>query len=296
MGGAVPVGHEGAAAGSALVPVVVEVTPAAAAAIRALGPDLGFFTSRRHPLASLSALRRPGLEVASPHLQLGRGLLRLLRAGGAPIDPGATDLMTLLGPRHLATTFAGPSPVTLLLLRQGAGAAAEVERSGGVRVVFRDSGSGKLLGGPAIDSAAAAPGRAVTLAAVAGPVPAAAELMTSFGPVRKVEAADQARQRHFETSAGATVETRRPRPGHHFVTLHVARDFSRGVGTVSFLYGSGIIVQPAYDRLQIEAGGKKLRPAAVFDEGPTLELAYEIPVAAARLFLIDGEARLPLGM
>jgi hypothetical protein len=113
--------------------------------------------------------------------------------------------------------------------------------------------------------------------------------------VVKVVRTDKARQRHFQPIA-VTVETRTPRPGYQFVTLHITRDFSRGVGTVSFLYGSGVIVQPDYDRLLIDAGGKKLRPAAVFDEGPTLELAYEIPATAQRTFLIDGDARLPLAM
>jgi hypothetical protein len=262
--------------------VVLEASPAVAAAVRGLGPGVGFYTSSRHPLVSLAALRRPGLEIASPHLQLGRGVLGLLRAAGAPIDPGATALMTLLGERQLAGVFAGASPVELLLLREGDGGGAEaIEKAGGRRVLFRETASGKTLGAPGPTN---------------GPAksePAPAGVQTSFGPLVKAERTDKARQRQFEPTE-VKVEIRTPHARHQFVKLNIARDFSRGLGTVSFLFGSGIIVEANYDQLQIEADGKRVRPAAVFDAGPNLELAYEVPATAKRVLLIDGDARLPL--
>jgi hypothetical protein len=262
--------------------VVLEVTPAVAAAVRGVGAGVGFYTSRRRPLGSLAALRRPGQEIASPHLQLGRPVLALLRAAGAPIDPGATELMTLLGERQLRGVFAGASPVELLLVREGEGGGAEaIEKAGGRRVVFHDVASGKTWGLPTNDPVAP---KAAT------PAPG---VETSFGPLLKAERADKARQRQFDT-AEVKVQTRTPRARHQFVKLNIARDFSRGLGTVSFLYGSGIIVEPRFDRLQIEADGKRVGPTAVFDAGPNLELAYEVPAAARRVFLIDGDARLPL--
>jgi hypothetical protein len=262
--------------------LVLEVSPAVAAAVRGLGPGVGFYTSSRHPLVSLAALRRPGIEIASPHLQLGRGVLGLLRAAGAPIDPGATALMTLLGERQLAGVFAGASPVELLLLREGDGSGAEaIEKAGGRRVLFRETASGKTLGAPGPTNGAAKP------------EPPPAGLQTSFGPLVKAERTDKARQRQFEPTE-VKVEIRTPHARHQFVKLNIARDFSRGLGTVSFLFGSGIIVEANYDQLQIEADGKRVRPAAVFDAGPNLELAYEVPATAKRVLLIDGDARLPL--
>jgi hypothetical protein len=288
----------GAASGAGgAAPRVIDAAPAVAAAVRGLGADVAFYTNRRRPLASLAALRDPGRQVASPHLQLGRGVLALLRAGGAPIDPGATALMTLLGERQLSTVFAATSPVELLLVREGmGGGAAAIEKAGGQRVIFRDTASGKMLAAPGTAAApnsslAATPARAAS-AASATPS-ATAGLQTSFGSLVKVERTDKARQRHFEPNE-VKVEARTPRAGHQFVKLHITRDFSRGLGTVSFLYGSGIIVESSYDRLKIEADGKRLGPAAVFDEGPTLELAYEVPSGAKRVSLIDGDARLPL--
>jgi hypothetical protein len=282
VGAARPVAARGKIAGREDGAVVLEASPAVAAAVRGLGPGVGFYTSSRHPLVSLAAVRRPGLEVASPHLQLGRGVLGLLRAGGAPIDPGATALMTLLGERQLAGVFGGASPVELLLLREGDGGGAEaIEKAGGRRVLFRETASGKMLGAPGPTNGPAKP------------EPPPAGLQTSFGPLLKAERTDKARQRQFEPTE-VKVEIRTPHARHQFVKLNIARDFSRGLGTVSFLYGSGIIVEANYDRLQIEADGKRLRPAAVFDAGPNLELAYEVPATAKRLLLIDGDARLPL--
>jgi hypothetical protein len=266
--------------------MVLDVGPAVAAAVRGLGPDLAFYTRRQHPLTSIAGLRNPGVEIASPHLQLGRGVLALLRAGNAPIDPGATDLMTLLSEHQVAGVFAGQSPVVLLLLRDAA-AGDRVDKAGGLRVVFRDVSTGKLLG-----AAARAPGQSAMLTAVA---PSASAVVTSFGPLQKAERASTARQRHFDPVA-TTVESRAAGKGHQFVVLHIRRDFSRGAGTVSFLYGSGIVFQPHFAELQLEAGGQKLRPAAVFDEGPTLELAYEIPSGSKSLTLIDGDARTPLAI
>jgi hypothetical protein len=277
-------------------PRMIDVAPAVAAAVRGLGADVAFYTNRRRPLASLAALRDPGRQVASPHLQLGRGVLALLRAGGAPIDPGATALMTLLGERQLSSVFAAASPVELLLVREGmGGGVAAIEKAGGQRVIFRDTATGKMLAAPAPNSSLPATGApaASAASATAATPRAAAGLQTSFGPLVKVERTDKARQRHFEPTE-VKVEARTPRAGHLFVKLHITRDFSRGLGTVSFLYGSGIIVESSYDRLKIEADGKRLGPAAVFDEGPTLELAYEVPSGAKRVSLIDGDARLPL--
>ena len=257
--------------------------------MRALGEQVGFFTSRKRPLRTLAGLTQPGAQVASAHLDLGRGVLTLLQAAAAPIDPAATALMTLLGPRHLSTVFAARSPVQLLLVRETAGlpGARQLEQAGAVRVVFRDSASGQLLGAPIPDGQSASAPPPAT-------VPGGAT-DTSFGRLLRVERASHARQRHF-APAKIDIETRQARPGHGLVRLHIERDFGRGVGTVSFLYGSGVIVEADFARLQIEADGHRLRPMAVFDEGATLELAYEVRGRGKQLFLIDGDARLPLAL
>jgi hypothetical protein len=76
--------------------------------------------------------------------------------------------------------------------------------------------------------------------------------------------------------------------------VHIARDFGAGLGQVSFLFGSGIILEPDFSPLKVVAGGRRFPPAGSYPEGPTLELVYEIPAAARDLRLEDGAASWPL--
>jgi hypothetical protein len=249
--------------------VEIEATPAQLNAVRAMGGDVVFFTSARQPLRRLSDLRQPQREVASPHLGLARGLMGLLRAGGVPLDPSAAELMTLVGVHHLPRIFAGG--VRLVMVR-----AAEAPLvAGGVPLVFRGPG-GEVVG--AVD--------ANTKAAPAGD-----PRDTSFGPVVSAQRGATARARKTDQIA---VETLSARPGQQFLVVTIARDFGRGAGAVSFLYGSGIIVEPAFERLQLEVGGRRLPPRAINANGLTLELGYEIPAGAKGARLVDGEARVDL--
>lgn len=226
------------------------------------------------------------------------------RAAAVPIDPDAADLMTLVGPRQLAEIFAGQSPVRLLVVRlpsDKAAADAEVatiERAGGIRLRVGERGR------VAVEREARADGvdrksdgkalrLALTDARAATSAVAADEKTTSFGSLRSVDRGPTARARRFEATH-VSVASKVARAGHDFVTLHIDRNLAIGVGRVSFLYGSGIIFEPSFERLVIEADGKRVAPTAIFDEGRTLQLSYEVPVGARRFVLIDGDARVPL--
>jgi hypothetical protein len=270
--------HAGSARAAA--PVELEAAPAVLSAARALGADVRFFTSARHPLRRLSELTEPQKQIASPHLGLARGLMGLLRAGGARLDPNAAELMTLVGERHLSRVFTGST--RLVLVR--ASEAALVVKAGGVPVVFR--GPGGVVGADEPAKASAATPTAVAPAA-------SAATSTSFGDLVSARLAPSAHSRHADTGK---IDTLPARSGQQFLVLTIARDFGRGVGAVSFLYGSGIIIEPAFDQLVIEADGKRLTPRAVNAAGLTVELGYELPATAKKLTLIDGDVRAPLSL
>ena len=81
------------------------------------------------------------------------------------------------------------------------------------------------------------------------------------------------------------------------MVLHIDRDSSAGLGTVSYLFGMGVLVKPAFDRLTVTDGrGRRFPLAATFAEGRTLELGYQVPAGAnTGLTLKDGDQRVPLG-
>ena len=290
---AAAVAEAGKSAGGA---VVLEVDRRVEGAVRGLGKDVRFFTARARPLRKLGDIARPGVEVGSADLELARGVMALLRAGGVGFDGGAFEVMTLVSDNHLPSLFGRGSTLRLVVLRgRPDGAEAAILRGGGVPLVFRTPGSAALF-----------PGTAGTASPEAVRVPpageAGAEVRTSFGPVRRVQRSQTARQRTFLTSdqggagdkVGARIEEKRARAGHTFVVLHIARDFAAGAGKVSFLFGSGVILAPDFGQVQLLDGSKRFRPAAVHADGATLELAYEVPAAARTLRLQDGDRTWPL--
>jgi hypothetical protein len=270
------------AAGSAAAPpLILEVGPAELAALQALGPDIRVFTSRTRPLRKLADIRDPGVEVGSADLELARDVMSLLRAGGVRFAGGAYDIMTLAGDNHLPSLFTRRKSLRLFLLRARPDGAEQViaQRGGGAPVVLQAPGGATTT--PAVLPA----GRSARGAPTAP--------RTSFGPLQRVERAAAARHRTWQR-AGAAVEQKPARPGHQMVVVHIRRDFSLGVGKVAFLFGSGVVVDPDFSQLVVLAGGRRHTPAAVFADGPTLELAYELPAGARNLILEDGDLRLPL--
>jgi hypothetical protein len=265
-------------------PVVLEVSPAVISAARALGPRASFFTARAQPLASLGELVDPVTQVGTGDVAGAKELQALLRAGGAKkIAGGAVDLMQLVSAHHLSSLFRDRPRLRFFVIqaRDDGREQAIADTGGGVRVLLRGPGEGPPLG-------VAESKRAAALER--GP------FVTSFGPLVGAELSAHARHRHFDAREGARSEPRSPQPGHTFLVLHLDRDFRTGVGLVSFLFGSGIIVTPAFDQLRVVDAARKSFPlAAVWAEGRTVELAYEIPGEARGLILSDGDAEVPLG-
>ncbi len=265
---------------------------------RALGQlgEVVFFTSPGRPLRGLD-LRQPAREIASPHLGIARSLLTVLRAAEAPIDPGATELFTLTAPRHLRRLFSGARVPSLLIIEPTAypDEVAALDEARAERLCFVAAESGAILPAARRTSAASKPGVGAQ-GARAAKTPAPAD-DTSFGRLTSI--ARKPTARHRATDLGVVkVQPRAAGPGKEWLILSIDRDFGRGLGTVSFLYGSGVIVTPDWSGLVVEAeigtAAQKVRPGAVFDEGLTLELGYEIPRGARRLALVDGDVRLPL--
>jgi hypothetical protein len=264
-------------------PAVVEILDGGAArAVRALGPDVLFFTPRARPLHRLAEIRAPGEEMATGDLGLVRPLLPLLRAGGVKVDGGALDLMRLVSPAHFATVFAEHPRLRLLAVRRRPDGAerAIATRGGGVAVQFR------------------APGEPPAPIAEPRPLAAAAmarEPVTSFGPLVEVALTATARARSFDPQDGAREETRTARAGRTFLVLHIDRDFGAGEGVVGFLFGSGTLLKPEFERLEVHDGaGRRYPLAAVRAEGRTLELAYDVPASGRGFTLHDGDRRQPL--
>jgi hypothetical protein len=260
-------------------------------------------------------------------------VMALLRAGGVAFDGGAFEVMTLASDNQLASLFRRGSDLRLFVLRaRPDGAEAAIARGGGVPLVFAtppaantaagkvnpsaetgNAAAGKVNAAAGKVNAAAGTGNAAAAGSVnaAGPAagdrptqpaPASTQVRTSFGPLRRVQRSETARHRTFVTSdqrdadrVGARVEERRARTGQTFVVLHIARDFAAGVGKVSFLFGSGIILEPDFAQLQVLDGSNRIfRPTAIYADGPTLELAYEVPAGTKTLRLQDGDRTWPL--
>lgn len=275
---------------------LIDASPGALAAVKALGPDVRFFTARGRPLRSLAEIRDPGVEVGSADLDLARGVMALLRAGGVEMPGGAFDVMTLASDNQLGSIFSRHKGLRLFIARARPGGAERsiANRGGGVPLAFRASG-GERVGTP--DPAAGQPAGtpAAPAAPAAAPASAAAEadLRTSFGPIRKVTRAASARQRTWDR-ASAKVTQKTARPGRAFVVVHIDCDFSAGLGKVAYLFGSGVILNPDFTQLVVLDGNRRHAPAAVHDEGPTLELAYDLPAGAKNLRLQDGDRTFPL--
>jgi hypothetical protein len=263
--------------------VVVPVDAATARAARALGPDVLFFTARRRPLRTVGEIRAPGEEMATANVGLVRPLLPLLRAGGVDLRGGALDLMRLVSAPHLSAVFQEHPRLKLLAIRRRADGSEQViaSRGGGVPVVFR--GPGEPETPPAVRKDPPAP-------AARGET-----FVTSFGPLVDFSQTATARARTFDPFDGARVATRQARPGRTFLVLRIDRDFGLGQGVVGFLFGSGTLLKPEFETIEVRDGaGRRYPLSATFDEGRTLELAYEVPQNARGLVLVDGDLRLPL--
>jgi hypothetical protein len=270
----------GPAAPTAPPPVVLEVEPGVIAAAKALGPGAAFFTSKERPLTSLSQLREPAAEVGTADVAWAKEVQALLRAGGVKVGGGAVDIMRLFSVHQLPALFRRNPKLRLFVVRaRDDGREQEIaDKGGGVRLVLR--ARGQSVG--------------VTEAKAIAPAPPG-RFVTSFGPLAGAELSASARNRLFDAQEGARVETRQARPGHAFVVLHLERDFSAGVGLVSFLFGSGIIVKPEFDHLRLTDAAHHTYPLTLTHaDGRAVDLAFEVPTDARGLTLIDGEDQVSL--
>jgi hypothetical protein len=270
----------GPAAPTAPPPVVLEVEPVVIAAAKALGPGAAFFTSRIHPLAGLGQLRDPAAEVGTGDVAGAKEIQALLRASGVKVGGGAVDLMHLYSVHNLSSLFRQHPQLRFFVIRARADGREQeiVTQGGGVRLVLR--GRGQMVG--ATEAKAAA-------------LPPPARFVTSFGPLLAAELSATARDRQFDAQDGVRLETRQARPGRTFAVLHIERDFSTGVGLVSFLFGSGIIIKPEFEQLHLVDAGRRSYPLSLTRaEGRAVELAFEVPADARGLSLVDGGAEVPL--
>jgi hypothetical protein len=271
----------GPAAPTANQPVVLDVDPGVLSAAKALGPDVAFFAARDRPLTSLSQIADPAAEVGTGDVAGAKEVQALLRAGGVKVGGGAVDLMRLYSEHHLSTLFRRHPRLRLFIVRARDDGREQsiVDRGGGTRLVLRSRG--QTVG---------------VTEAKTGAGPAPGRFVTSFGPLLGAELAASARSRQFDARDGARKETRQARPGHVFVVLHLERDFSTGVGLVSFLFGSGIVVKPEFEELHLVDAARHTYPLTLSDaEGRAVDLAFEVPSGTPGLTLVDGDAQVPLG-
>jgi hypothetical protein len=236
-----------------------------------------FFTSAARPLVRLDELTTPSVQVATASMGLGRGIQALLRAGGVKLPRDAYSLARLTGPNHFARLFRDQPKLRLLVARATPAAAEAIVRGGGRPLVFQTDR------GPA----------PATAARPAGPDSATPAAITSFGPIAAAALADTAKLRMFEPM-NVQITERKPRPGHRLLVVRIDRDFGAGLGTISFLFGSGFILEPDFTPLLATSSAGRHPLVGTYADGPRLELVYEVPRAARQLTLVEGDARWPL--
>jgi hypothetical protein len=288
--GAAPAAEMPAPAGRAPAAVTVDADAGLVNAARGLGPGVVFFTSRARPLKALDEIRAPAREAGTGDFSLARDLMDVLRAGGVKLNGGVLDLMRLASASHFSALFREHPELRFFAVRARPDGSerAIAEKGGGVRLILRARDRADLVAGGEPAGPAPAGGGART-------GEAKAPFVTSFGPLAHAALGPTARQRTFHPQEGTQVQVRQARKGQAFLVLHIERDFSAGLGTISFLFGSGVMLKPEFESLQVKDGGGKRRPpAAVYDEGRTLELAYEVPAGARGLTLEDGDRQRPL--
>jgi hypothetical protein len=170
-------------------------------------------------------------------------------------------------------------------------------RAAGVKLDGGAYGVARLIGPNHFAGAFRATSKLRLLLLPAGGAPARASGqadITSFGPLVAASLSDSARLRQFQPM-NVQVSERRARPGQQLLVLKIDRDFGAGLGTVSFLFGSGFIVEPDFRPLVVSsAGGRRHPRVGTHADGPKLELVYEVPRGARQLTLIEGDARWPL--
>ena len=181
--------------------------------------------------------------------------------------------MTLASDNQLASLFARRKGLRLFLLRARPGGAerAVAERGGGVPLAFRARGRADRGTRRRRPAPAAAPGAA--RAADRGPAS-----VRSGGWSGRTSAAPAhlgAHERRRSRRSG-------PAPGGPSSSCTIERDFSAGLGKVAYLFGSGIVLDPDFSQLVVLDGGRRHAPAAVYADGPTLELALRGPGRARR--------------
>jgi hypothetical protein len=173
---------------------------------------------------------------------------------------------------------------------QGALRAAGVKLDGGAHGVARLIGPNHFAGAFRPPSKL----RLLLLPAAGAPARASGQAVTSFGPLVAASLSDSARLRQFQPM-NVQVSERRARPGQQLLVLKIDRDFGAGLGTVSFLFGSGFIVEPDFLPLVVSSAGGRRHPlVGTHADGPKLELVYEVPRGARQLTLTEGDARWPL--
>ena len=225
--------------------------------------------------------------------------------GSVPVSPEIAGALAALGPDVRGYT-ASARPLTRLDeitapeaqvaitspgLARGLQAALQ---AGGVKLTGGAYGVARLMGPNHLATAFRPPSK-LRLLVVSTAAPAAGQApRTSFGPLVAASLADSARLREFQP-AKVQVSQRRARPGQRLLVVKVDRDFGAGLGTVSFLFGSGFIVEPDFRPLVVtSAGGRRHPLVGTHADGPALELVYEVPRGARQLTLIEGDARWPL--
>jgi hypothetical protein len=226
-------------------------------------------------------------------------------AGAVPVSPAITSALAALGPElRVYTSSARPltrldeltaPDVQVAITSPGlARPLHDALEAAGVKFPRDAFGIARLLG-PNHFAAAFRPPSKLRLLVVSTAAPAGGQAArTSFGPLVAASLADSARLREFQPS-NVQVSQRRARPGQRLLVLKIDRDFGAGLGAVSFLFGSGFIVQPDFRPLVVgSAGGRRHPLVGTHADGPALELVYEIPRGARQLTLIEGDARWPL--
>lgn len=125
-------------------------------ALRDLAPDAVFFTSRRNPLRSLSAIGSTRAEVGVWGLELFAGMNEALRAAG--VEPQG---MSAVGDAHFAALFTARDSLRLFATHAYADKRQEaiVSQGGGLPVRFRAEAAASVVPARASARAEAVPAR-----------------------------------------------------------------------------------------------------------------------------------------